>query len=59
MFFLTSHTGEPARVVVGGMPNIQGVSMADKRVDLMTNHDNIRKLLLQEPRGIYPMKLIS
>ena len=39
--------------MVSGLPEIKGVFMAEKRIEIMKNHDNIRKLLLQEPRG-YP-----
>ena len=39
--------GEPARVLVSSAPaGIAGVTMADKRRDLMENHDYLRKLLL-------------
>ena len=45
--------GEPARVVVGGLPPIPGSTMMEKR-DYMRDHmDSVRKLLLLEPRG-YP-----
>lgn len=40
-------------MVISGLPDIDGVSMADKRVSLMNRYDNIRKILLLEPRG-YP-----
>ena len=45
--------GEPARVVIAGLPEIHGVSMAEKRREIMDKHDDIRKILLLEPRG-YP-----
>jgi proline racemase len=45
--------GEPARVVVGGMPHVEGRTMREKRHTLMTKMDHIRKMLLLEPRG-YP-----
>jgi proline racemase len=45
--------GEPARVVIGGMPFVQGTTMREKRETLMTKMDHIRKILLLEPRG-YP-----
>jgi proline racemase len=45
--------GEPARVIVDGFPKIDGSTMFEKRLFIMTHRDNIRKLLLHEPRG-YP-----
>lgn len=45
--------GEPGRVVTGGLPPIPGDSVFDKMVWLRENRDDIRKLLLREPRG-YP-----
>jgi proline racemase len=45
--------GEPARVVLGGLPHFPGDTMADKRRHIMQHADHFRKLLLQEPRG-YP-----
>lgn len=45
--------GEPARVLVNGVPHIQGRTMYEKRNTFMENFDHIRKLVLQEPRG-YP-----
>merc|ERR1719410_130781 len=45
--------GEPARVVIGGMPHIIGNSINEKREHFMNNMDHFRKLLLLEPRG-YP-----
>ena len=45
--------GEPARVVIGGLPHIAG-NMREKRKRMMQpDLDAIRKLLLLEPRG-YP-----
>eukprot|EP01059_Diplonema_ambulator_P019618 TRINITY_DN33241_c1_g1_i1.p1 TRINITY_DN33241_c1_g1~~TRINITY_DN33241_c1_g1_i1.p1 ORF type:complete len:386 (+),score=122.49 TRINITY_DN33241_c1_g1_i1:101-1159(+) len=45
--------GEPARVVVGGLPDVVGSTMIEKRQYCMDKLDHIRKLLLTEPRG-YP-----
>ena len=45
--------GEPARVVVGGLPHVPGNSAAEKREHMMAHMDDFRKLLLLEPRG-YP-----
>ena len=45
--------GEPGRVIVGGMPALSGNSVFEQMQDMMANHDDIRTLMLQEPRG-YP-----
>ena len=47
-----SHTaGEPTRVVTGGLPQIAGATMAEKRDALQRDHDHIRRALVLEPRG--------
>ncbi len=47
-----SHTeGEPARVVVGGVPVIPGTTFQDKWQWAKENLDDLRKLLMFEPRG--------
>ena len=45
--------GEPARIVVGGMPTVPGATMFDKRNHMMEHMDELRTLLITEPRG-YP-----
>ncbi len=45
--------GEPGRVIVGGIPPVQGETMYAKMVYFREHYDNIRKLMLREPRG-YP-----
>ena len=45
--------GEPARVVVGGLPHVKGTSASEKRSTFMRELDHYRQLLLHEPRG-YP-----
>jgi proline racemase len=45
--------GEPARVVVGGVPTVPGETMFAKREYMRDHMDDLRKLLLLEPRG-YP-----
>jgi proline racemase/trans-L-3-hydroxyproline dehydratase len=46
-----THTaGEPTRVVVAGVPFLQG-TMAEKRRQLQEKHDFIRTALMHEPRG--------
>jgi 4-hydroxyproline epimerase len=49
---IDGHTcGNPVRIVVEGKPDLKGVSMAEKRLDFLQNHDWIRKALMFEPRG--------
>lgn len=50
--------GEPARVVIGGLPRVPGTTAFEKR-DYMMNHlDWIREILLLEPRG-YPCQNVN
>src|SRR5579875_2766411 len=47
-----SHTeGMPTRVIVGGVAPIPGATMAERRVHFLANLDEIRRLLVNEPRG--------
>jgi proline racemase len=47
-----SHTeGMPTRVIVGGVPPIPGATMFDRRRYFLDNLDDIRTLLMTEPRG--------
>ncbi|MBL9076711.1 MAG: proline racemase family protein [Planctomycetes bacterium] len=47
-----SHTaGEPTRIVTGGLPRIDGATMAHKRAELQRSHDHLRRALVLEPRG--------
>lgn len=43
--------GERNKVVVGGLGNVPGATMFDKRNYLQDQQDDLRKLLLFEPRG--------
>src|SRR6266700_1510404 len=45
--------GEPGRVIVGGVLDVPGASMFEKRVYLERNAYHLRKRMLREPRG-YP-----
>src|SRR5262249_60761012 len=45
--------GEPGRVIVGGVLDVPGKTMFEKRVYLETHADDLRKRMLREPRG-YP-----
>ena len=47
-----SHTeGMPTRVIVGGVAPIPGETMAQRRVYFLEHLDEIRRLLVNEPRG--------
>ncbi|MBA3780861.1 MAG: proline racemase family protein [Nocardioides sp.] len=47
-----SHTeGMPTRVIVGGMGVIPGATMNDKRLHFIEHLDDVRRLLMSEPRG--------
>jgi proline racemase/trans-L-3-hydroxyproline dehydratase len=49
---IDSHTaGEPTRLVVGGLPPLPGATMADKMEYARNKLDDLRSLLLLEPRG--------
>ena len=45
--------GEPGRVIVGGVADVPGATMFEKKVYLETHADGLRKRMLNEPRG-YP-----
>jgi proline racemase len=45
--------GEPGRVILGGVPDVPGATMFEKRTYFEEHLDGIRKLMLREPRG-YP-----
>lgn len=46
------HTGgEPLRVILTGLPDIEANSVLDYRRELRDNHDYIRQSLIWEPRG--------
>src|SRR5438270_9465650 len=45
--------GEPGRVIVGGVLDVPGRSMVEKRLYLEEHMDGLRKRMLREPRG-YP-----
>lgn len=49
-----THSGIPMRVITGGIPHIPGDSTYEKMRWLEANDDQLRKLLLREPRGYPP-----
>jgi proline racemase len=51
---IDSHAcGEPGRVIIGGVVNVPGKTMFEKKQWLETQGDGLRKRMLREPRG-YP-----
>jgi len=51
-FCIDAHTcGNPVRLVSGGGPQLEGATIAEKRLDFLKNHDWIRRGLMFEPRG--------
>jgi trans-L-3-hydroxyproline dehydratase len=49
---LDYHTaGEPFRIVTGGLPEIPGRTILERRRHFRDDHDALRKLLMWEPRG--------
>jgi len=46
------HTaGEPFRIVVAGVPALEGRTILDKRAWAAAHLDGVRRLLVHEPRG--------
>ena len=46
------HTGgEPLRVIIDGFPETKGKTVLERRRDCLERHDDLRKLLINEPRG--------
>jgi proline racemase len=45
--------GEPGRVIVGGVEDVPGGTMFEKMAWLRHNRDDLRRVMLREPRG-YP-----
>ena len=47
-----SHTmGEPTRIITGGIPNVPGKTMAEKKAHLESKMDHVRTAIMLEPRG--------
>jgi proline racemase len=43
--------GEPLRIVASGAPPLPGATMLERRRAMLERHDEIRRLLMWEPRG--------
>jgi proline racemase len=49
---IDAHTaGEPLRLIVDGLPGVQGRTMLERREWVRTHHDRLRRALMLEPRG--------
>lgn len=49
---LDYHTeGEPMRIVTGGTPWVPGTTMLERSAAFAERHDDLRRLILHEPRG--------
>ena len=47
--------GEPLRIITGGMPELPGNSILERRRYMREHYDYIRRALMWEPRGHYDM----
>ncbi len=47
--------GEPLRVVTGGMPELPGATILERRRYMQEHLDHLRRALMWEPRGHYDM----
>lgn len=50
-----THSGEPMRVVTSGVPHIPGDTVYEQMKWLEKNDDQVRMLMLREPRGYPPV----
>ena len=50
-----THSGEPMRVITGGVPHIPGDSVYEQMRWLEENDDHLRLFMLREPRGYPPL----
>lgn len=50
-----THSGEPMRVVTSGVPHIPGATVYEQMKWLEANDDQVRMLMLREPRGYPPV----
>lgn len=50
-----THIGEPMRVITGGVPRVPGKTMYEKMKHVEKNDDQLRLMMLREPRGYPPL----
>lgn len=50
------HTGgEPLRILTGGLPRLKGRTILEMRAELRESYDDVRRVLMFEPRGHHGM----
>jgi proline racemase len=47
----THAAGEPLRIVTGGYPDLPGATILERRRYALEHHDDLRRVLMWEPRG--------
>ncbi|HEY7348146.1 MAG TPA: proline racemase family protein [Ktedonobacterales bacterium] len=47
--------GEPLRIITGGLPELKGATMLERRRFMQQRYDHIRRALMWEPRGHFNM----
>ena len=53
---LDAHTaGEPLRIITGGLPDLPGATILERRRYMREHFDEVRRALMWEPRGHYDM----
>ncbi len=53
---IDAHTaGEPFRIITGGLPELEGTTILERRQFMHRHYDFIRQALMWEPRGHYNM----
>jgi trans-L-3-hydroxyproline dehydratase len=53
---IDAHTaGEPLRIITGGLPEIKGATILERRRYMLEHLDYIRRAIMWEPRGHYNM----
>ena len=49
---IDSHAaGEPLRLITSGVPRLRGATILERRVEMLAEHDWLRRALMWEPRG--------
>ena len=43
--------GEPLRIVLSGIPALRGSTILERRAEMLREHDQLRRVLMFEPRG--------
>lgn len=47
--------GEPLRLITSGVPRLRGATILERRQEMLEQHDDLRRMLMFEPRGHYDM----